>query len=132
MINNTEIHSNNSQQKVLEKMKKSTFGLLATAAMILTPVAAFAQDSQSNLQINRSNAAAVGVGNFVNQNTTQQSYQDQFDINGYHSPSSQNSIQDNASNASAVGEYNVINQGASQYSGQTNTDINTYSDYYGY
>ena len=114
-------------------MKKSTFGLLATAAMILTPVAAFAQDSQSNLQINRSDAAAVGVGNFVNQNTVQESYQDQFDLNGYYSePSVQNSIQDNASAASAVGEHNVINQGTHQYSGQTNTSIDTYSDYYGY
>ena len=113
-------------------MKKSTFGILATAAMILTPVAAMAQDAQSNLQINRSDAAAVGVGNFVNQNTTQQSYQDQFDINGYYSPSNQNNIQDNAAAASAVGEYNVINQGANQVSGQTNTTIDTYSDYYGY
>ena len=113
-------------------MKKSTFGLLATAAMILTPVAAFAQDAQSNLQINRANGAAVGVGNFVNQNATQASYQDQFDINGYYSPSSQQSIQDNGSAASAVGEHNIVNQGATQVNGQTNTTIDTYSDYYGY
>ena len=113
-------------------MKKSTFGIIATVAMLFTPVAAMGQDSQQNLQINRSNGAAVGVGNFVNQNTDQVSHQDQFDINGYYSPSSQSNIQDSASNASAVGEYNVINQGTSQYSGQTNTTIDTYSDYYGY
>lgn len=52
-------------------MKKSTFGLLATAAMLLTPVAAFAQDYQENLQINHSAGSASGYGNFVNQNTTQ-------------------------------------------------------------
>ena len=114
-------------------MKKSTFGLIATAAMILTPVAAFAQDSQSNLQINRSDAAAVGIGNYVNQNTVQQSFQDQFDYDGYYSePSSQSSIQDNASAASAVGEYNVIDQGTHQYSGQSNTSIGSYGYYYGY
>ena len=80
-----------------------------------------------------SDAAAVGVGNFVNQNTTQQSYQDQLDVNGYYSePSVQNSIQDNASAASAVGEYNAINQVTDQYSGQTNTDIDSYGHYYGH
>ena len=114
-------------------MKKSTFGFIATAALVLAPMTAFAQDSQSNLQINRSDAAAVGVGNYVNQTTTQQSFQDQFDYDGYYSePSVQNSIQDNASAASAVGEYNVINQGTSQYSGQSNTNIESYGHYYGY
>ena len=114
-------------------MKKSTFSFIATAVMLLTPVVAFAQDSQSNLQINRSSAAAVGVGNYVNQNTVQQSFQDQFDYEGYYSePSSQSSIQDNASAASAVGEYNVINQGTHQYSGQSNNSIDSYGHYYGY
>ena len=115
-------------------MKKSTFGLLATAAMLLTPVAAFAQDAQSSLQINRSDAAAVGKGNFVNQATSQTSFQDQFDYDGYYygEPSVQNNIQDNASAASAVGEYNRINQGTHQFSGQTNTDIDSYGHYYGY
>ena len=37
-------------------MKKSTFGFIATAAMLITPMAAFAQDAQQNLQINRSDA----------------------------------------------------------------------------
>ena len=114
-------------------MKKSTFGLIATAAMILTPVAAFAQDSQSNLQINRSDAAVVGIGNFVNQNTVQESYQSQFDYDGYYSePSAQQSIQDNASGAAAIGEYNLVNQGTHQVSGQSSTDIESYGHYYGY
>ena len=114
-------------------MKKSTFGFLATAAFLLTPVAAFAQDAQSNLQINRSDAAAVGYGNYVNQNTNQASFQDQFDYDGYYSePSVQNSIQDNASAASAVGEYNLINQGTTQINGQSNTNIESYGHYYGY
>jgi hypothetical protein len=90
-------------------MKKSTFGLIATAAMIFTPVAAFAQDSQQNLQINHSGAAAVGEGNFINQTVDQYSQQGQYGY-GYTDPSTQSSIQDNTSEASAVGDYNVINQ----------------------
>ena len=114
-------------------MKKSTFGIIATAAMLFTPVAAFAQDSQQNLQINRSDAAAVGVGNYVNQDTTQTSFQDQFDYDDYYGDgSAQSNIQDNASAASAVGEYNVVNQVTDQYSGQTNTDIDSYGHYYGH
>ena len=113
-------------------MKKSTFGLLATAALIFTPVAAFAQDSQQNLQINRSDAAAVGVGNYINQDTLQQSQQHQLDINGYGyaTPSTQTSVQDNANAASAVGEHNLINQGVVQDNNQTSADIDTYPAYY--
>ena len=90
-------------------MKKSTFGLIATAALVFTPIAAFAQDSQQNLQINRSDAAAVGIGNYINQDTLQHSDQTQLDINGYMTPSTQTSVQDNANAASTVGEYNLIN-----------------------
>ena len=111
-------------------MKKSTFGLLAATALIFTPVAAFAQDSQQNLQINRSDAAAVGVGNYINQGTLQQSQQSQFDINGYATPSTQTSVQDNANAASAVGDYNLINQGVVQDNDQTNGSIDTYPGYY--
>jgi hypothetical protein len=90
-------------------MKKSTFGLIATAALIFTPVAAFAQDSQQNLQINNSAAAAVGEGNYIDQTTQQYSDQTQYGVNDYE-PSSQMSVQDNLSEASAVGEYNTVNQ----------------------
>ena len=109
-------------------MKKSTFGLLATAALVLTPFAAFAQDSQQNLQINRSDAAAVGVGNYINQTTGQFSNQTQVDVGGYgyDSPSTQTSVQDNASAASAVGAYNAIDQDVHQVNGQSNVDIDTY------
>lgn len=113
-------------------MKKFTLGLLATAALIFTPVAAFAQDSQQNLQINNSNAAAVGEGNWIDQTTGQYSDQTQMGVNdyGYGDPSSQMSVQDNLSEASAVGEYNVINQGAVQENGQNNMDINSYYPQY--
>ena len=117
-------------------MKKSTFGLIATATMLLTPISAFAQDSQQNLQINRSGAAAVGVGNYINQDTLQHSQQNQLDINGYITPSTQTSVQDNANAASTVGGYNSIHQGVIQDNDQTNVGISSY-DYppsltYGY
>jgi hypothetical protein len=110
-------------------MKKSTFGLLASLSLVLTPVAAFAQDSQQNLQINQSGAAAVGEGNYIQQTTDQYSNQTQLGINGYGEPSSQTSVQDNLSEASAVGGYNVINQGVYQENGQTNADVNAYPEY---
>jgi hypothetical protein len=113
-------------------MKKSTFGLIATAALIFTPVAAFAQDSQQNLQINHSSAAAVGEGNYIDQTTGQYSDQSQYGVNdyGYGDPSTQTSIQDNTSEAAAVGDYNVINQGTVQQNGQTNMDVNSYYPQY--
>jgi hypothetical protein len=113
-------------------MKKSTFGLLASVALVFTPVAAFAQDSQQNLQINNSAAAAVGEGNFVNQTVDQYSNQTQLGVNGYGytEPSSQMSVQDNLSEASAVGEYNVINQETYQQNGQFNGSVDTYYPQY--
>jgi hypothetical protein len=103
-------------------MKKSTFGLIATAALIFTPVAAFAQDSQQNLQINNSAAAAVGEGNYIDQTTGQYSDQTQMSVDGYgySEPSSQMSVQDNLSEASAVGGYNVIDQETYQQNSQYN------------
>lgn len=112
-------------------MKKS-LSLLATAAFALIPIAAFAQDSQQNLQINHSAAAAVGEGNFVNQTTNQYSEQSKYGLNnyGYGSPSTQTSIQDNTSEAAAVGGYNVINQDVTQQNHQTNMDVNSYMESY--
>lgn len=109
-------------------MKKSTFGLIATAALIFTPVAAFAQDSQQNLQINHSGAAAVGEGNWVDQTTDQYNQQSQLGVNGYgyDVPSTQTSVQDNLSEASAVGEYNTINQDNYQENYQNQGNVNGY------
>lgn len=113
-------------------MKKATFGLLATAALVLTPITAFAQDSQQSIQINRSNAAAVGQGNYINQTTDQMSNQSQLSIDsyGYGEPSSQMSVQDNISEASAVGNYNLVNQEVYQQNDQTNVNTDLYTDYY--
>ena len=114
-------------------MKKSTFGLIAATAMLLTPLAALAQDSQQNLQLNDSAAGAVGVGNLINQQTYQRSNQTQLDIDGYRGygvPSHQTSVQDNGSAAAAVGRHNLVNQGVVQDNDQFNGNVDTYPAYY--
>ena len=42
-------------------MKSSKLGILATVAVLFTPVAAGAQDSQTSIQTNSNSAAAVGT-----------------------------------------------------------------------
>lgn len=112
-------------------MKKSTFSLIAAAAFIFTPVSAFAQDSQQNLQVNDPAAAAVGAGNWLDQTTNQYSNQAQLsDGYGYSEPSSQTSIQDNSHAASAVGDYNLVNQDVAQQNEQLNGSVETYPVYY--
>jgi hypothetical protein len=111
-------------------MKKSL--LIATAAIVLCPLTAFAQNAQTNVQNSSNSAAAVGTGNYIEQNTNQHSNQTQLDVNGYPTPSSQVSIQDNANSAAAIGNYNAIQQNAAQSSSQTNVDVGSYLPNLGY
>ena len=115
-------------------MKKSTFGILATVALALTPVAAFAQDSQTSVQTNHNSAAAVGHGNAILQNADQYSDQTQLGVGGYgyDAPDSQLSIQGNTNEAAAVGNGNLIYQDADQYNNQTQVDVGGYIPHYGY
>ncbi len=110
---------------------KSKLGLLATVAVLFTPVAAFAQDSQVSVQNNSNSAAAVGTGNFIYQDTTQVSDQTQLGIGGYgyDAPDAQVSIQDNANSAAAIGHGNTIVQDADQYNTQTQVDVDGYLPY---
>ena len=107
-------------------MKKSTFGILATVALALTPVAAFAQDSQVSVQDNSNSAAAVGHGNVIFQDATQASNQTQVDGYGYgygyDAPDAQLSIQGNSNEAAAIGNGNAIVQDATQLNNQTQVD----------
>ena len=125
-------------------MKKSTLFFLTTV-IAFSPLTAFAQqldstssgnpsvaqaqDSQTSIQNNTNSAAAVGTGNFIHQNATQTSVQDQLDLGAYGVPSTpdaQTSVQVNANSAAAVGNYNVIGQDATQTSVQSQTDIEQY------
>ncbi len=112
-------------------MKSSKLGLLATVAILFTPVAAFAQDSQVNVQNNSNSAAAVGTGNLILQDTTQVSNQTQLGIGGYgyDAPDAQLSIQGNSNSAAAIGHGNFIRQDATQVNNQTQVDVGGYLPY---
>ena len=109
-------------------MKKSTFGILATLALAFTPVAAFAQDSQTSVQTNSNSAAAVGDYNTVIQDANQSSDQLQVGADGYgyyghpDTPDAQLSIQGNTNEAAAIGSGNLIDQYAGQDNVQTQVD----------
>jgi hypothetical protein len=112
-------------------MKKSTLGIL-TAIIAFSPLTAFAQDAQTSIQSNTNSAAAVGTGNYIGQDATQNSVQNQLDLSAYGVPSTpdaQLSVQGNANEASAIGNYNVVGQDATQNSTQGQVDVNQYLPY---
>jgi hypothetical protein len=112
-------------------MKKSTLAIL-TAIIAFAPLTAFAQDAQTIIQTNKNSAAAVGTGNFIGQNATQNSVQNQLDLGAYGVPSTpdaQLSVQGNANEAAAIGTGNYIDQNAVQNSTQGQVDINQYLPY---
>ena len=108
-------------------MKKSTLGIL-TAVIAFSPLAAFAQDAQTSIQQNTNSAAAVGVGNYIEQNADQTSFQHQLDLGGYgyDAPDAQTSLQVNENEAAAIGKYNYIDQDADQTSYQDQVDVEGY------
>ncbi len=112
-------------------MKKSTLGIL-TAIIAFAPLTAFAQDAQTSIQNNTNSAAAIGTGNFIHQNTDQNSVQNQLDLGAYGVPSTpdaQTSVQVNANEAAAIGTGNYIDQNAVQNSTQGQVDVNQYLPY---
>ena len=117
-------------------MKTSKLIILATVAVLFTPVSAFAQDSQVSVQGNTNSSAAVGHGNLVIQDATQASNQTQVDGYGYgygyDAPDAQLSIQSNSNEAAAIGNGNTIVQDATQLNNQTQVDVGGYLPHYGY
>ncbi len=110
-------------------MKKSTFGILATVALALSPVAAFAQDAQTSVQTNSNSAAAVGDYNAIIQDANQSSDQLQVGTDGYgygygypDTSDSQLSIQGNINEAATIGNQNLIEQYAGQDNVQTQVE----------
>ncbi|MBE9167163.1 hypothetical protein IQ238_06335 [Pleurocapsales cyanobacterium LEGE 06147] len=109
-------------------MKKS-LGLIATAALAFSPVAVFAQEIQTNFQGASNSGAAIGTGNFVNQNINQTNFQDQLQLDGYYygtDPQVQTSVQDASNSGAAVGTGNFVNQNIDQFNGQIQTDVDGY------
>jgi hypothetical protein len=112
-------------------MKKSTFGILATIALVCSPVAAFAQ--QVNIQKASNSAAAVGNGNTIFQNIDQTNFQNQFGAEGYFPSTTtqrQVSVQEASNAAAAVGNFNTIVQDVDQSNVQNQYDVNGYFPFY--
>ena len=112
-------------------MKKSTLSIL-TALIAFSPLTAFAQDAQTSIQSNHNSAAAVGTGNYIDQDAYQNSVQNQLDLGAYGvpaTPDAQLSVQDNANSAAAIGHGNYIDQDAIQNSTQGQVDVNQYLPY---
>jgi hypothetical protein len=107
-------------------MFNKSFGLIATVALTLAPVAAFAGEAQVNSQSARNNATAVGANNTVIQNVDQTSIQDQLDVDAYlHGGDAQTQInkQDAVNSGAAVGVGNTVVQDVDQFSNQVQTDV---------
>ena len=109
-------------------MKTTKLTILATVAILLSPLSALANDAQTNIQSNTNSAATVGHSNTILQNANQNSRQTQVDIEGYlnSTPSKQTSAQVNANEAAAVGNHNAVIQDARQNSAQTSVDVEKY------
>ena len=110
-------------------MNKSTFGLIATVALVFSPIAAFAQSAAVNNQNASNSATAIGVNNSVRQDILQQNLQTQVGVDGYF-PSSSPQVQvsgQNAANAGvADGFGNVVDQSIYQTNDQFQGDVNGY------
>ena len=121
-------------------MKTTKLGILATVAVLFTPVAAFAGNAQTNLQINKNAAVTTGDANLILQNAHQNNRQTQVGVGksgypygygSYKTPSNQTSAQINANEAAAIGKYNVVDQRANQNNAQANVDVKKYLPSYG-
>ena len=115
-------------------MKTTKLGILATVAVLFTPVAALAGDVANNTQVNKNSAAAVGDANVILQQAHQNNRQLQVGATGgypygygsYKTPSTQSSAQINANEAATIGKFNVVGQRANQNNAQGNVDVSKY------
>jgi hypothetical protein len=103
---------------------KSAFGLLATAALVFSPAAAFAGQTQVNSQGSKNQAVTTGTNNLLIQNTEQGSVQDQVDVEGMmKDPQMQINQQQSGNAGAAIGDYNNLIQQTQQDNVQQQTDV---------
>jgi hypothetical protein len=98
-------------------MSNKYFGLIATVALTLSPVAVFAQETQINSQGASNSGVASGVGNTVVQNVDQDSLQNQVDVDAYfhgNDPQLQINSQQGSNSGAAVGAGNLMIQNVDQ------------------
>jgi ABC-type proline/glycine betaine transport system substrate-binding protein len=91
-------------------MKKAAL-IISTLALTLSPVAAFAQQYQGNVQAGSNSALTQGYGNYTDQTVSNDLTQTQLDLDGYGlDPQIQNSVQ--------AGQNTGITQGIGNYTDQ--------------
>jgi hypothetical protein len=98
-------------------MLNKYFGVIATVALTLFPIAVFAQETQINSQGASNSGVANGAGNLVIQNTDQDSLQNQVDVDGYYhgnDPQLQVNSQKGSNSGAAVGVGNNVIQNVDQ------------------
>jgi protein involved in sex pheromone biosynthesis len=105
-------------------MKKS-LGILATLALTLSPVAAFANPQvQGNVQAGSNEALTQGYGNVTDQTVSNDLYQTQLDLDGYGlDPQIQNSVQAGQNTGITQGYGNVTDQDVYNSADQWQSDI---------
>ena len=103
-------------------MKKSTFSLIATVALVLSPVAAFAQQIEISNQNADNSGAAIGIRNVLDQEIYQENLQTQVGVDGYYpnpaNPQLQISGQGASNSGAAIGDFNYLDQNVGQYNDQ--------------
>jgi hypothetical protein len=107
-------------------MLKKSLGLIATAALVLAPMVAFAQESQVSSQGASNSGVTSGSDNLLIQNQDQTSAQDQLGVDGAYNgsdPQLQVSQQKGSNSGAAIGYDNVNVQNVDQLSDQIQTDV---------
>ncbi|GAB4227510.1 MAG: hypothetical protein Kow0049_07740 [Stanieria sp.] len=104
-------------------MKKAAL-IISTLALALSPVAAFAQQAQSNVQAGSNAAVTQGYGNYTNQAVSNDLTQTQLDVDGYSiDPQIQNSVQAGQNQSATFGVGNVTDQSVTNSADQLQSDF---------
>ncbi|BAU66186.1 hypothetical protein STA3757_35890 [Stanieria sp. NIES-3757] len=104
-------------------MKKAAL-IISTLALALSPVAAFAQQFQGNVQAGSNSAVTHGIGNVTNQAVSNDLTQTQLDLGGYGiDPQIQQSVQAGQNQSATSGIGNVTNQGVYNSADQLQSDF---------
>jgi hypothetical protein len=105
---------------------KNYFGLIATVALVFSPVAAMAGEAQVSSQKAGNSGVASGAGNVVIQNADQDNHQNQLDVDGYLQDAgaqTQVNSQSAVNSGAAVGHGNLNVQNVDQLNDQFQTDF---------
>jgi opacity protein-like surface antigen len=104
-------------------MKKAAL-IISTLALALSPVAAFAQQAQSNVQAGSNAAVTQGYGNYTNQAVSNDLTQTQLGVDGYSiDPQIQQSVQAGQNQSATFGIGNVTNQNVTNSADQLQSDF---------